>query len=386
MGNEENRLRSMDRIRDLGFEILGEFKRVGNKTYLKDKENYEYFVCPMTMLAGFMPICIGSNNPYSIKNIKNWIKINNISIDILEEEYKNNYCKMYWKCNICENNFYACWGNISQGKRCPYCGNKKSWERHSLAYDYPNVSKDWNYDKNVGMIPEDVLPHSEKYYWWKCECGHEWYAQVCMRTERGTGCPMCSHHLVSYETSLEFLFPEVANEWNYEKNYPLKPLDILSKSSKKYWWICTQCNHEWNAVVASRTRIKTGCPSCNDSKGEKAIKEYLSKKSIAFIPEYSTNDCRFKYPLEFDFAIFNTIGNICLCEFDGEHHEFPVDFAGRGKEWALMNFNLVQERDEVKNEYCQINNILLIRISFRDFDKIENIMDKKLKKFLRKED
>lgn len=48
----------------------------------------------------------------------------------------------------------------------------------------------WNYDKNAGVLPENVYAHSGRKYRWKCNRGHEWRARVSNRCY-GDGCPLC---------------------------------------------------------------------------------------------------------------------------------------------------------------------------------------------------
>jgi hypothetical protein len=58
-----------------------------------------------------------------------------------------------------------------------------------------------------------------------------------------------------YERSINFLFPEIASQWHYEKNHPLVPDQFTPSSRKKVWWK----NHkgqEWQADVSSRTRVE----------------------------------------------------------------------------------------------------------------------------------
>ena len=38
--------------------------------------------------------------------------------------------------------------------------------------------------------------------------------------------------------SLARLFPEIAIEWDYDKNYPLTPDKIAARAGRKVWWIC----------------------------------------------------------------------------------------------------------------------------------------------------
>lgn len=62
--------------------------------------------------------------------------------------------------------------------------------------------------------------------------------------------------------SLKKRFPELLEEWNYEKNEGIDPGLIPASSNKKVWWKCSRCGNEWKAVVNSRTRAGVGCPVC----------------------------------------------------------------------------------------------------------------------------
>lgn len=55
-----------------------------------------------------------------------------------------------------------------------------------------------------------------------------------------------------------------------------------------------------------------------------------------------------------------------IVEFDGEQHFFPVDFAGRGIEWATKNMLYTQANDRIKNTLIPLNNLILIRIAYND--------------------
>jgi len=63
--------------------------------------------------------------------------------------------------------------------------------------------------------------------------------------------------------SLSLLSPQIAKEWNYEKNYPLTPESFFANSVTKVWWLCPK-GHEYEAMIGSRTKHKgTGCPYCS---------------------------------------------------------------------------------------------------------------------------
>ena len=63
------------------------------------------------------------------------------------------------------------------------------------------------------------------------------------------------------ETSLLFSNPEIAKEWNYEKNGNLKPEHFAANSHKKVWWKCPK-GHEWQATIKDRNN-GNGCPHCS---------------------------------------------------------------------------------------------------------------------------
>ena len=58
--------------------------------------------------------------------------------------------------------------------------------------------------------------------------------------------------------SLEHLCPELAKEWDYERNAPLTPNKVTPQSSFKVWWI-NQNGERWRASVRNRYN-KRGCP------------------------------------------------------------------------------------------------------------------------------
>ncbi len=142
-------------------------------------------------------------------------------------------------------------------------------KEQSLLNNYPEIAKEWNYEKNGKLKPEFVPYGSEKKVWWKCKEGHEYEAIIYSRTKTtGGGCPYCAgQKVLSGYNDLKTLYPEIAKEWNYEKNGDLKPDNITIGSNKKVWWICSK-GHEWQIQVHQRTLYQHNCPYCA---GQKAI-------------------------------------------------------------------------------------------------------------------
>ncbi len=59
---------------------------------------------------------------------------------------------------------------------------------------------------------------------------------------------------------------KISNEWDYEKNYPLKPNDISRGSHKIVWWICNKCKNSWDSSIISRTGRNQNCPYCSNKR------------------------------------------------------------------------------------------------------------------------
>ena len=124
----------------------------------------------------------------------------------------------------------------------------------------------WHPTKNRDISPDSVLPHSKVKVWWVCPKGHEYEQSVVARVLHPSSCPICSgQRVVQGVNDLESRYPDVAKEWNYERNNGVVPTDITWGSNKKFWWKCVKCNHEWQARVSDRTRDHNGCPACGNS-------------------------------------------------------------------------------------------------------------------------
>lgn len=133
---------------------------------------------------------------------------------------------------------------------------------HSLLKTHPQLSKEWDYEKNNPLRPENFSYGAGNKIWWLCQSGHSFQATINHRTgNKPTGCPQCSGRVASIENNLLKVFPLVSKEWHPEKNGDLTPENVTSKSGKKVWWICPK-NHSYKATVSNRTRNNSGCPYC----------------------------------------------------------------------------------------------------------------------------
>lgn len=152
--------------------------------------------------------------------------------------------------------------NRAYGSGCPYCdGQKPVIGENDLASVRPDLAEQWNYCKNEGLKPKDVMLHTNKKVWWTCNKGHEWKASASNRA-RGTRCPYCSGNVpIVGKNDFVTLHPDLAKQWDYQKNGSNKPSQYKEKSNYMAWWICEK-GHSYETQISHRTEGK-GCPFCS---------------------------------------------------------------------------------------------------------------------------
>ncbi len=194
-----------------------------------------------------------------------------------------------------------------------------------LKKDYPELAKYWNYDRNDknGLYFKDVSAHSGKKAWWICEKGHEWEATI-DHISNGTRCPYCANKKVlpGYNDLATFN-PNLAKEWNYEKNNGLKPSDFMPNSNKAAWWKCPK-GHEYEARISDRNR-GNGCSICAGKKVIPGIND-LASLNPKLVSEW--NYKRNGKLLPSDFTANSDKKVWWECKY---HHEWQASIANRNK-------------------------------------------------------
>ena len=175
--------------------------------------------------------------------------------------------KVWWKCSK-GHEWEATIKNRNRGHNCPYCTSHIISKNDPRLYTIDQrLVSEWNYEKNIGLSPELITPHSVKKVWWKCGNGHEWLARVDHRTN-GSGCPYClGQKVLQGYNDLQTVNPTLAKEWNHEKNNGVTPADVMPNSHKNVYWKCGQ-GHEYQMTIKDRNRGCI-CPECAKQKRKK---------------------------------------------------------------------------------------------------------------------
>ena len=277
--------------------------------------------------------------------VKEWHPIKNG--DLMPEDISSGSGKeVWWLCP--EGHTYSMVVNqrTKRGYGCPYCsGHRAIRGINDLATTNPELSEEWNYEKNNNLTPYDVTAGSHKKVWWLCGKGHPYEQFIIKRANRGYSCPYCSGHKVLRDfNDLATLNPLLAKEWHPTKNGDVTPYDVTTGSGKKAWWLCP-LGHEYTATIRDRNSDNTQGPICNSksqtSFHEQAIFFYVKTLYPDAINRYKEG---LKHSMELDIYIPSIRLGI---EFDGAN-------------WHNSAEQL--EREKKKYAICKAHQITLIRV------------------------
>ena len=157
----------------------------------------------------------------------------------------------------------------------------------------------------------------------------------------------------------------------YKNNYNYSNINFINFTEKIKIY-CNNCNkYFYKKPTIHICKRNQGCPYCKNSKGENKIYEILEKMKIFFVKEKRFENCKDKNSLPFDYYLPNY--NLCI-EYDGEQHFKSIDVFG-GKDVFKDRI----KKDNIKNNFCNENNIKLLRIPYYDFENMENILKNYIK-------
>jgi very-short-patch-repair endonuclease len=246
--------------------------------------------------------------------------------------------------------------NMKQG--CPICANdnkcitkkefiKRSKEKFGDKYDYSLLEENINTSIDIKLI---------------CPIHGVIITNADNHLHSKFGCQLCKNENKRLKLS-EFLEKAIlihGDKYDYSKvefNTSQDYIDILCKKHNEYF----------NLRVTDHINGHNGCPICNESKGERIIRNYLNENNISFKSQQKFKNCFSKYVLPFDFYLEKY--NLCI-EFDGIQHFKLI------KRWGSEeNLKDIQIRDKIKDDYCKNNNIKILRINYLDIKNIEKILN-----------
>lgn len=244
----------------------------GKKVWWQCDKGHEWqaTVNSRTGLNTECPYCVGrkasrENNLYRANRAlaREWDREKNGSLKPAEVTPHSSRL-VWWLCPE-GHSWEASVRNRMKGQNCPYCANRRASRQNSLLMKAPRLARQWDREKNGELTPGQVTSSTGRKVWWLCEKGHSYRASVYSRVQKGTGCPYCAGKAVGEDNNLAFIKPELAAEWDREKNGELTPEKVTPGSSKKVWWLCPEKGHSWQASIRDRNGGRS-CPYCKNRK------------------------------------------------------------------------------------------------------------------------
>lgn len=315
-------------------------------------------------------------NPYTYENILNYLKINNRDITLISTKLSNAKEDLSWFCPE-HNYFQSSWNSIKNGSGCPVCGrilaaskNRNSYEYVRQTFEnYGHILVSNIYINNLELLEFVCRKHKNK------GIQKTSFGNLISKENICTFCNKEKHREKQMKTQEEF------------KNDLYKVHGGLYKVKGRYQgannhmeFVCNTCGNEWS-TKPTHLLSGHGCPKCaSSSLGEDKIREILHKSNVSFKEEFRISECRYKKPLPFDFAIFDSDENLKrLIEYDGKQHFKPFGFGEKCEITVSREFEKIKLRDRIKDQYCKDNDIPLLRVPYWEFDNIENILTDNLR-------
>lgn len=263
---------------------------------------------------------------YSIKNVM--LQKENL-------EYINGYISVDTKCNWkCKNHpdIKICLTvrNLITSKvsGCPICNREKESYHRSFAFHYPEMLKEWDYEKN-DVNPKIISKHSCKEVYWKCDKNHSFLQAINSRACREYKCPYCTNkRVLKGFNDLWTTHPHIAE---FLEN-PNDGYEYTYGSTVKLNFKCKDCGCVKNATISDIVKNGFKCPCCSDgfSYPEKVMYNFLSLCGIQFDYHARKNILKWNDKYEYDFYLPNE--NKIIETHGNQHYEDTVDFEIKLKE------------------------------------------------------
>ena len=277
--------------------------------------------------------------------------------DYSKVEYVNNKTKV---CIICPEHgeFWQTPNNHLKTHGCVECGKIKQHDTtcktleqfindakkiHGDKYDYSKV----NYINSLTHIAIICKKHGI-------------FKQTPNAHLSGCGCPKCKGFNKTTEEFIEQSKIIHGEKFDYSKtkyiNYKTKICVVCHKKDKygsehgEFWLLPN--NH---------LKGFGGCPKCREYKLEADMRNLLHENKIDFIEQKTFDWLKYRQGVKtIDFYLPK---HRVAIECQGEQHFKPVDFAGKGKKWAIEKLDLTLEHDKYKKIQCEKHGIKMLYYS-----------------------
>ena len=143
----------------------------------------------------------------------------------------------------------ACHLSKNKSIVCGVCSGKEVTKENRLDLNYPDLLEEWDYDKNIDIVPSEIAFNSNREVHWKCKNNHEWVQGVSNRTgtryknKAASKCPYCyqpsrSRNELIINAELHQFFPKLESSVRMEGkelDIYIKELNLAVEYDGEYW-------------------------------------------------------------------------------------------------------------------------------------------------------
>ena len=257
------------------------------------------------------------------------------------DNYIKKDVKIKHKCLKCNNVFMATPITVLKSFNCPYCDTLTLFTKDCIQYHINNIlGKDYILENTASSVKDYIILKHTK-------CGNCYKVKL-NNALTGSGCSYC------YGNNKKE--PKEYYQECKSKGLDL-PIDDYVNNKTKIRHRCSK-GHIYSQVPDMHTNKLQGCPICNESHGEKYIRNYLDKHNIKYISQKKFKDLKDKTYLSYDFYLpdYNT-----LIEYQGIQHYESINFKGNGK---YSNLDKQKHHDDIKRKYAKDNGYKLLELKY----------------------
>ena len=271
-------------------------------------------------------------------------------LTVLEPTRVNN--RFGWKCKcVCGKIIEVDSNNLRTGKtqscgcmRASLVSKKNTKDKVGQKFGFLTVLEPTNKRSGGSIV-------------WKCqcECGNICYIPTSNLSRNHTTSCGCKKYVITGEKARLKLTGKVFGKLTVLEELPVK-------KNESRWKCKCECGNEIEASGWLLTKGAISSCGCVRSKGEAKIKQLLLENNIPFQEQKTFDTCLSPKGahLKFDFYVNNQY----LIEYDGEQH-FLTHPQGYYTQEVIED---IKQRDQIKNKWCEDNNIPLIRLNFTQYD------------------
>ncbi|MDT2783126.1 DUF2726 domain-containing protein [Enterococcus asini] len=296
--------------------------------------------------------------------------VSSVGCTLLSDYIPDYLGNMRFRC-ACGREFERSWHSFC-AERMDSCKTCRKGELHNIPLSF------YEAEEVVALLGTKILSSKEKYHSpnsvleFRCkDCGNSFTCSFArLWRSRRCRCQKCS------ATARRLKVEEFANRLEEVHGDSIVIVGKFTGTMKPVMVTCASCHHTW-FPMAYNLLNGTGCPKCAATRGERSIALTLKNRHCLYRSEYTFDTCigTGGGMCRFDCAVLDSLGQspLLLIEYDGIQHFEPVEFFG-----GQQGFEYRQRNDRIKDSYCKDHGIPLLRISYKQFDQIEQLVTDKL--------